>query len=30
LTFDQAKQILMSYGLTDVELNAWLVSPEEI
>lgn len=30
LTFDQAKQILMSYGLTDQELNAWIVTPEEI
>lgn len=30
LSFDQAKQILMSYGLTEEELNAWLISPEEI
>lgn len=30
LSFDQAKQILMSYGLTEEELNAWLVSPEEL
>ena len=30
LTFDQAKQILMSYGLTEEELNAWLTTPEEL
>jgi hypothetical protein len=31
LSFEQAKQILLSYGLTEgEELNAWLVSPEEI
>lgn len=30
LTFDQAKQILMGYGLTEEELNAWLVTPDEI
>lgn len=30
LSFDQAKQILMSYGLTEEELNAWLTSPEEL
>jgi hypothetical protein len=30
LTFEQAKQFLLSYGLTENELNAWLVTPEEI
>lgn len=30
LTFEQAKQILMSYGLTEEELNAWLTTPDEI
>lgn len=30
LTFDQAKQILQSYGLTDADIDAWIVKPEEI
>lgn len=30
LTYEQAKQMLVSYGFTDAELNAWLVTPEEI
>jgi len=29
LTYEQAKQILSSFGFTDEELNAWLVTPEE-
>lgn len=30
LTLEQAKQFLLSYGLTEEEINAWLVTPEEI
>jgi hypothetical protein len=30
LTFEQAKQILAGYGFTDEEINAWLVTPEEL
>lgn len=30
LTLEQAKQFLLSYGLTEDEINAWLVTPEEI
>lgn len=30
LTYDQAKQILMSYGLTETEMDSWLVKPEEL
>lgn len=30
LTYDQAKQILSSYGFTDEQIDAWLVKPEEI
>lgn len=30
LTYEQAKQILLSYGLTDNEIDAWIVKPEEI
>lgn len=30
LTYEQAKQMLVSYGFTDAELNAWLVTPEEL
>lgn len=30
LTFDQAKQILAGYGFTDEEINAWLVTPDEL
>lgn len=30
LTFEQAKQFLLSYGLTEEQINAWLVTPEEI
>lgn len=30
ITYDQAKQILMSYGLTEEDLSAWLIKPEEI
>ena len=30
LTFEQAKQILMSYGLTDADINAWIIKPEEL
>lgn len=29
LTFEQAEQILKSYGLTDDEMNAWIDKPEE-
>jgi len=29
LTYDQAKQMLSSFGFTEEELNAWLVTPEE-
>lgn len=29
LTYDQAKQMLTSYGFNEEELNAWLVTPEE-
>jgi hypothetical protein len=30
LTFEQAKQILMSYGLTESDINAWIVKPDEL
>jgi hypothetical protein len=30
LTYEQAKQMLRSFGFTEEELNAWLVKPEEI
>lgn len=30
LTFDQATQILKSYGLTDAEMDVWIVKPEEL
>jgi hypothetical protein len=30
LTYDQAKQLLASFGFTEDQLNAWLVTPEEI
>lgn len=30
LTYDQAKQMLSSFGFTEEELNAWLVKPEEL
>jgi hypothetical protein len=30
ITYDQAKQILMSYGLTETDLAAWLVTTEEV
>lgn len=30
LTFDQAKQILQGYGLTDLDINAWIVKPDEL
>lgn len=30
LTLEQAKQFLRSYGLTDEEMNAWIVTPEEL
>lgn len=30
VTYEQAKQMLSSFGFTDEELNAWLVTPEEI
>jgi hypothetical protein len=29
LTYEQAKQMLSSFGFTEEELNAWLVTPEE-
>lgn len=29
LTYEQAKQMLTSYGFSEDELNAWLVTPEE-
>lgn len=29
LTFEQAKQFLLSYGLTEEQMNAWLVTPDE-
>jgi len=30
LTYDQAKQMLSSFGFTEEELNAWLVTPDEL
>lgn len=30
LTYEQAKQMLASFGFTEEELNAWLVKPEEL
>lgn len=30
LTFDQAKTLLLSYGLTESDIPNWLVTPEEI
>jgi hypothetical protein len=30
LTYEQAKQFLLGYGLTEQEIDAWLVKPEEI
>lgn len=30
VTYEQAKQMLSSFGFTDEELNAWLVTPEEL
>jgi hypothetical protein len=30
LTYDQAKQILLGYGLTETDIDAWLTKPEEI
>lgn len=30
LTFEQAAQILKSYGLTDEDINVWIVKPDEI
>jgi len=30
MTYDQAKIILQGYGLTDEQIDAWLVKPEEI
>lgn len=30
LTYEQAKQMLSSFGFTEEEINAWLVKPEEI
>lgn len=30
LTFEQAVQILKSYGLTDADIDVWIVKPEEI
>jgi hypothetical protein len=30
LTLEQAKQFLRSYGLTDEEMNAWIVTPDEL
>lgn len=30
LTYEQAKQMLSSFGFTEDEINAWLVKPEEI
>ncbi len=30
LTYEQAKQIIASFGFTEEEVNAWLVTPEEI
>ena len=29
LTLEQAKQFLLSYGLTEQDINAWLITPEE-
>lgn len=30
MTYDQAKIILQGYGLTEEQINAWLVKPEEL
>jgi hypothetical protein len=30
LTFEQAAQILKSYGLTDADIDVWIVKPEEL
>ena len=30
LTYDQAKQILLGYGLTETDVDAWLTKPEEL
>lgn len=30
LTLEQAKQFLLSYGLTEQDINAWLITPEEV
>jgi hypothetical protein len=30
LTYEQAKQFLLSYGFTEEQSNAWLVKPEEL
>lgn len=30
LTYEQAKQMLSSFGFTEEELNAWLVTPDEL
>ena len=30
LTYDQAKQFLLSYGLTETDIDAWLTKPEEL
>jgi hypothetical protein len=30
LTYEQAKQLLMPFGFSDEEINAWLVKPDEL
>jgi hypothetical protein len=30
LTFEQATQILKSYGLTEAEMDVWIVKPDEL